>query len=265
MRILVTGASGFIGSHLVRELRKRGDEVLGLDKKTGHDLTDTKNHAGLAVGVWGPDCIVHLASTCSTPGSVKDPLGTFNDTVVTAVNVLEAARESDTPIIVTSSVKARDGQTPYGAAKRMVEAWSQEYAAAYGLPVIVNRPGTVYGPGQEGSEDSGWIAWFCKARRDGFPVVLNGDGQQVRDLLHVNDYVRLLIRQIDDFPVYTSQVWDVGGGWPNAVTVQLMADHLNLDYTFGPARYGDSPEYVGLNSVPYWTPEVDWFQSETLR
>ena len=75
----------------------------------------------------------------------------------------------------------------------------------------------------------------------------------------------MLIRQIDDFPMYINKTWDVGGGWANAVSVQVMADHLGLQYTFGPARYGDSPEYVALNAVPFWAPEVDWFQSETLR
>jgi CDP-paratose 2-epimerase len=261
---LVTGSAGFVGTHLVWTLEQRGDEVLGLDKKTGHDLT-MRSHALNPVAAFGPDVIVHLASVCSTPGSVRDPMGTFNDTVVSAANVLDAARLGDIPIIVTSSVKARDGMTPYGAAKRMVELWAREYEAAYRLPLVVNRPGTIYGPGQEGSEDSGWIAWFCKARAEGLPVVINGDGLQLRDLLHVHDYVRLLITQIDDIDRYRGPIWDVGGGQQNTISVAAMAAYLGLNATFGPPRYGDAAIYVGDNDVPGWEPQINWRESETFR
>jgi CDP-paratose 2-epimerase len=264
VRVLVTGSAGFIGKHTVKALRARGDEVLGLDRKAGFDLRDPLV-ALSAVTDFAPDAIVHLASTCSTPGSVRDPLTTFNDTVLTAVNTLDAARIGQVPIIVVSSVKARDGMTPYGAAKRMVETWANEYADAYDLPVIIDRPGTIYGPGQEGSEDSGWIAWFCKAAKEGHRVTINGSGEQIRDLLHVSDMVRLLLFQIDHFEDYTRVVWDVGGGPSNAVTVNLMAAWLRLQTEHGPSRYGDVGEYIGHNDVPGWEPHVEWRLSETLR
>ena len=115
MNVIVTGASGFIGKHTVKALKDRGDTVVGLDKATGTDLADP-------VERWHPrpDAIIHLASSCSTPGSMKDPIGTFRDTVLTAVNVLEAASHDSIPVIVTSSVKARDGMTPYGDRKSVV-------------------------------------------------------------------------------------------------------------------------------------------------
>lgn len=262
MRVLVTGSAGFVGSHLVKTLLERGDSVAGLDKKDGMNVADWRARTAYhAVVSFGPDVIVHLASVCSTPGSVKDPLGTFEDTVMSAAMVLEAARADDVPVLITSSVKARDGMTPYGAAKRMVELWAKEYEAAYDLPVVINRPGTIYGPGQEGSEDSGWIAWFCKAKAEGLPVVINGNGLQLRDLLHVDDYVRLLITQIDDFNRYRRQIWDVGGGERNIVSVAKMAAYLNLTATFGPPRYGDAAIYVGDNGVPGWEPQIDWKES----
>jgi CDP-paratose 2-epimerase len=266
MRVLVTGSAGFVGTHLVQALEQRGDTVLGLDKKNGEDLADrSADWARISAVSFGPEVIVHLASVCSTPGSVRDPLGTFEDTVTSAATVLEAARMGDIPVVLTSSVKARDGMTPYGAAKRMVELWAQEYETAYDLPVVINRPGTIYGPGQEGSEDSGWIAWFCKARAEGLPVVINGTGTQLRDLLHVSDYVRLLLLQVDNIGTYRGHIWDVGGGATNTVSVAQMAAHLKLRATYGPARYGDAAIYVGDNGVPGWGPEIDWRKSETLR
>lgn len=260
MRILVTGSDGFVGKHTVNALRERGDLVFGADRKSGLDLS----RDGVASHLldWEPDVIVHLASSCSTPGSVRDPMGTFRDTVVTAANVINAAAITHTPVILTSSVKARDGMTPYGASKRMAELWAIEYRAAYGLPVIINRPGTIYGPGQEGSDESGWIAWFLKARQEKLKVTINGDGTQVRDLLHVYDYVRLLLLQTDDVRRYdTGEIHDVGGGPENAVSVRQMADHLGLDWEFGPERYGDAQVYVGRNDVPDWEPTIMWYRS----
>lgn len=261
MKILVTGSAGFIGTHVEIALRERGDKVTGLDKKTGWDLSQRTPYPAD-----GYDAIVHLASTCSTPGSMANPKGTFFDTVVTTANVLEMARVSGgVPVIITSSVKARDGMTPYGAAKVMVETWAFAYHNDFGLPVIVNRPGTVYGPGQEGSEESGWIAWFCEAKRLGRQVTINGDGLQVRDLLHVSDYVRLIIEQLDHFKTYNGGIFDVGGGRVNAVTVLEVAKHLGLRYRLGPPRHGDSPEYIGKNELHTWAPRIRWRESETLR
>lgn len=264
MRVLVTGGAGFVGSHVVQALRDRGDAVYAADRKTGVDL-DVSSQAFRTVHHAKPDVIIHLASSCSTPGSVKDPVLTFNDTVLTAANMLEAARAHNIPIHITSSVKARDGMTPYGAAKRMVETWAQEYRAAYGLPVILVRPGTIYGPGQEGSEESGWIAWFCEAKSRALPVTINGDGNQWRDLLHVSDYVRLVLQQIDHVDHYVDRIWDVGGGIRNAVTVNDIVAHLGLKHAFGPSRYGDARTYIGENDVPGWEPQIHWRDSETLR
>ena len=262
MKALVTGSAGFVGTHLVFALNKQGHEVVGADRKTGQNLADWAMADAVMAG--GFDVVFHLASSCSTPGSIERPLETFEDTVVTAVNVLEAARLRHIPVILTSSVKARDGETPYGAAKCMVETWAREVRSMYGLPIVINRPGTIYGPGQEGSEESGWIAWFCKARRDGLQVTINGDGEQVRDLLHVDDYVRLMLLQARHIDQFDGRVWDVGGGDENAVSVNQIVRHLGLEHVHGPSRPGDASVYIGYNDVPGWKPEVRWWQSETL-
>jgi nucleoside-diphosphate-sugar epimerase len=249
VRVAVTGGAGFIGSHTAAALRARGDAVFILDRATGQDLS-------LTCPPLDVDAVIHLAGSCSTSASLLDPLATFRDTVLTAVNVMAAI--PTVPIVITSSVKARDGLTPYGAAKRMVETWAFEERRR-GRSIIVNRPGTVYGPGQVGSEESGWIAWFLRARDEGRRVVVNGDGHQVRDLLHVADYVALLLRQIDHPAQYDSaEPWDVGGGDANSVSVEEMVDYLGLEHTHGPARDGDAARYVGANLVPGWKPERSW-------
>ena len=266
MRVLVTGGAGFIDRHLVTSLLERGDDAIVVDRVVGHELSDASVVRDV-FRIAQADIVVHLAATCSTPRSVTAPMETYRDTVQTAVNVVEMCRLSDTPVIVTSSVKARDGRTPYGAAKRMVEDWVAEYKAAYSLPVVINRPGTIYGPGQEGSLESGWIAWFCRARAERRRVTINGSGYQQRDLLHVSDYVRLLLLQIDQHDEFskTKRMFDVGGGSDNVVTVLEVAQHLGLMYTFGPPRYGDSPSYIGQNNVRSWRPLVHWRDSEVFN
>lgn len=267
MKVLVTGHIGFVGSNFTALTHKLYD-LTGVDIRASHDDTsrvglDLANE-DIARGVVEkvqPDAVVHLASSVSTPGSIERPLQTFRDTVRTAVNVLEACRPTKTPVLLTSSVKARDGMTPYGASKRMAETWAQEYADCYDLPVIINRPGTIYGPGQEGSPESGWIAWFLKAKEEGIRVTVNGEGDQIRDLLHVQDYVKLLVQQLSDIDRYTGRVWDVGGGAMNAVSVEKMVEWLKLDHTHGPRRYGDAQTYVGENDVPGWEPEINWKDS----
>ena len=259
MRLLITGVSGFVGKNLVNALIEDGGDytAYGLDKMAGTDLAQ-EDVALRWMQEHPVDLVVHLAASCSTPGSLDDPLQTFKDTVRTGVNVLEGCRRTGTPIIVTSSVKARDGMTPYGKSKQMVEMWAEEYMESYGLPIIINRPGTIYGPGQEGSPESGWIAWFLRAKEMGLKVTINGDGSQVRDLLYVEDYCRLLIRQITEFGTYAGQTWDIGGGRRNAVSVKEMAEYLKLDYEFGPPRTGDASTYIGENVCPTWEPQTHW-------
>lgn len=261
VRVLVTGHYGFVGKHLSRELTKGGHEVIGLDKR------DIENLAELSDPIWvkrirerEPEVIVHLASSCSTLGSIRRPEDTFRDTVSTTVTVTQAAAELKVPLILTSSVKARDGMTPYGAAKRMAETWAAEMMRTFEFPLVINRPGTIYGPGQEGSLESGWIAWFLSATK----VTINGDGSQMRDLLHVSDYVKLLVRQVEWPAPYWGRIWDVGGGIMNAVTVLQMAEYLGLSYEFGPERYGDAHEYIGINDAPGWEPEVYWKDAEVF-
>lgn len=278
-RVLVTGSEGFVGKHLVKAINDAGHVAWGVDKSDPGwnrpyaltaDLADPQ--AIDKITYMKPDIIVHLASTCSTLGSVLRPDETFRDAVITNGHMLEAARRLNVPYLLTTSVKARDGLTPYGAAKRMNELWAIEHARAYGMTVVINRPGTIYGPGQEGSLESGWIAWFMKAKREGLPVTIYGDGSQRRDLLHVSDYVALLMQQIENplrdawyenrDPKY--QINDVGGGMMNQVTVEEVAEYLGLEHVHGHPRFGDVQVYTGMNNG-LWQPKVRWRESEVFQ
>lgn len=264
--MLVTGSAGFIGRHTVETFRAAGDFVVEMDRNGARswDLAAEADAAIEYIVSLQPDVIIHLASSVSSPGSIARPFQTFTDTVGTTATIMEAARRWATPVILTSSVKARDGRTPYGAAKVMAETWATEMSMAYGIPLIIDRPGTVYGPGQEGSPESGWVSWFLKARDEGKKVTINGDGTQIRDLLYVQDYADLLLIQAHHFEDYPG-TWDIGGGKANAVSVLEMARYLGLRYEFGPERYGDAPVYVGVNDVPGWEPTTHWADTGMFR
>lgn len=253
-RILVTGSSGFIGSHLVKALK--GHDVIRWDKKEGKNLSSLVgcSHTPKV------DYVLHLAGSCSTSKSIENPLEDFKDNALGTLQALEYARVHKARFIYTSSVKAREApvMTPYGLSKYIGERYCKEYAALYGLEYIINRPGTVYGPGQEGSPESGWVSWFLKAKKESKPVTIFGDGKQVRDLLYVEDYVELLLDQIENFNYYSNLRWDVGGGAENAISVKQLADYLELDYSFGSSRVGDAEVYIGENMMSRWKPKTHW-------
>lgn len=261
----VTGSAGFIGRRFCTMATEAGHTVIGVDIKTGVDLTDFKQAQDAFLGTGpAPDAVVHLAGDVSTPGSLDRPWQTLQNNLMTTANMMQICRVLHVPLHLTSSVKARDGMTPYGASKRMAEIWANEHRNAYNMKICINRPGTVYGPGQEGSLESGWIAWFLKAKREGLPVVINGTGKQTRDLLHVDDYCRLLLFQLDQMDYYgRGGLWDVGGGHVNMVSVVEMAVYLGLEFSHGPPRYGDAYQYVGKNNIEpeKWHPEIHWRDS----
>lgn len=272
--LFVTGAGGFIGSRFVQMARDAGYNVYGADKKSEPftedwdtnitwdcDVAEFKEFQNALFKMPTADAIVHLAGTASTPRSMKAPYSVFHDNVATTAVVLQAAQVLRIPVHITSSVKAREGLTPYGAAKRMVETWADSTRRDFSLPVVINRPGTIYGPGQEGSPESGWIAWFLEAKASGKKVTIDGDGLQKRDLLYVDDYCELILTQLRDMDRYAGPKWDVGGGKKNTVRVLDMAKHLKLEYEHGPDRYGDAKEYVGKNTVPGWEPKTSWAKS----
>lgn len=267
MRIFVTGSEGMVGRTFVYEARRRGHKVLGIDKKNGDkdDITKTEiNFVGDP-----PDVIVHLAATCSTIKGLDNPEEAFNDNAFGSLRVAECARKYHIPVIYTSSIKAqqngRGQRTPYGLTKFMGEEILEEWGVTYGLRYIINRPGTMYGPFQDASSESGWLGWFIKAAVESKPVTIYGKGDQKRDVLFVDDYVRLLIDQCENFDAYerVHRLFDVGGGPKNTLTIAQAAKHLDLKVEkYADARVGDCSCYIGENrlakSIRGWEPKVDW-------
>lgn len=218
-RVLVTGATGILGSWVVKALLEHGATVVAL-------LLDIDPHAELArsgdlnritvvygsvenytvvdraVGVWEVDTVLHLAAQSLVGPALRAPLSTFEANIRGTYHVLEACRiHADTvrAVVVASSDKAYGShpslpyteetplrpQHPYDVSKACTDLLAQSYHDTYGLPVLVSRCGNIYGGG-----DLNWSrivpGTIRSLLRQERPVI-RSDGQYVRDYLYVKD------------------------------------------------------------------------------
>jgi UDP-glucose 4-epimerase len=221
MKVLVTGAAGFIGANLCREFAVRPDieEVIGLDDlSTGDPVNLSGVKADLVTGsvldqklvkdlVDGVDAVVHLAAQPSVPESLLDPMASHEVNVTGSLRVLEACRRRSVYVLAASSSsvygavnapqKHEDLATrplsPYAASKLAAEAYLLAYQAAFGLPSLALRFFNVYGPLQAVSHAyAAVIPTFVDAAIRGEPLVIHGDGEQVRDFTFVGAVVSVL-------------------------------------------------------------------------
>jgi UDP-glucose 4-epimerase len=220
MRTLVTGGAGFIGSHIVEELLRRGDTVRVLDNFTTGARENLENfHGNLEVvegdlreartvkaAVQDVELVFHLAAFISVAQSMADPETCFAVNVGGTVVLLEAARRAGARKVVLSSSCAVYGDTnviptteetplsplsPYALSKQVNELYARLYTRTLGLPVTALRYYNVYGPRQRPDSDyAAAIPIFVRRLVAGEPITIYGDGKQSRDFIFVKDVVR---------------------------------------------------------------------------
>ncbi len=220
MRCLVTGGAGFIGSHLVRALLARGDEVVVLDNlSTGRleNLTevmsdirfiegDLTNPADVDEATKGANLVFHQAALPSVPRSMKDPIGSHDANATGTLNVLWAAQRFGVTRVVSASSSSVYGDTeklpkeetmelfpksPYAATKLAVELYSQTFTRAYGLETVCLRYFNVFGPRQDpNSPYAAVIPIWLRLMSEGKPPEIFGDGKQSRDFTYIDNVVQ---------------------------------------------------------------------------
>lgn len=266
MRIILTGSAGFIGSHLSKALTKRGHEVYGIDKKINVDISNFERLSAALEG-YEPDIIIHLAANCSTQRGIDNPLNDFRDNALGSINMLEIARVTGAQFIYASTCKVHPVQgkirTPYGLSKYIGEQYALEYSNLFGIEFIANRMGTIYGPGQDASPESGWLSWFIRCHLENLPLTVFGNGEQIRDVLYIDDVVKLYVDQVEHFEDYANKIYDVGGGFDNALTLNRVIKHLGItNLKYGKRRPGDADVYISTNAdvkrVRRWKPKTNW-------
>lgn len=269
---LVTGGAGFIGSHLVEELVRRGERVRVVDSLvTGHranlssvagriefiegDLAEPAVASAAAAGV---DYVLHQAAIPSVPRSVADPVFCHRANVDATLNVLVAARDAGVRRLVfagSSSVYGNvavlptredlpvDPLTPYALQKLMGEQYLKLFTSLYGLETVTTRYFNVFGPRQDPlSPYSGVISIFIRALLDGRTPTIYGDGEQTRDFTYVANVVEGVLAACLAAGV-AGQVINVATGGRvslNALfaTLRSLTGAAGVP-VYGPARTGD--------------------------
>ncbi len=230
-RVLVTGAAGFIGSHVAERLVARGDEVVGLDNFDAFYPRDVKEanvaalsssprfrlvegdvrDRDLAAGLLDAGtAIVHLAARAGVRPSLEDPAGYASVNIEGTATLLEAARRAGVRRFVFGSSSSVYGDTapvpfaedwpallpisPYAATKRAGELLCATFSQLYGLRIIALRFFTVYGPRQRPDLA---IYKFTRLIRRGEPVPFYGDGSSERDYTYIDDIVSGVAAALD--------------------------------------------------------------------
>jgi UDP-glucuronate 4-epimerase len=231
--VLVTGGSGFIGSHLCERLLKEGYFVINLDNFNNYydpkikwrniqealknenyalyvgDIRDNKLLDQISEEQGNIDIVCHLAAMAGVRNSLKDPVEYVSVDIGGTVNMLEFARRNEVEKFVfasSSSVYGKnskvpfseddplEGQvSPYATAKRAGEIYCQTYSQIYNIPIVALRFFTVYGPRQRPEMA---IHLFTRLIMEGKPIPVFGDGSTARDYTYIDDIIEGVYRAI---------------------------------------------------------------------
>lgn len=266
---LVTGAHGFIGSHLVRHLLAENRAVREFDSVPAliqyphapeHTFVraDLRDSEALCAASAGCRLIFHQAALVSVPESIAAPFSCNEINITGTLNVLLAAQDTGVERVVVASSSAVYGNdpttpkresmlpapvSPYAASKLAGEHYCQVFHQSYGLSAVALRYFNVFGPGQSpASPYAAVIPKFIDAMIDEREPVIFGDGQQTRDFVFVDDVVQANVLAAEA-PNVSGEVFNIGAGTQISLNALLETIAGILGVTpraqYRPAREGD--------------------------
>lgn len=277
--VLVTGGAGFIGSNLVLTLLSEGYRVTVFDNLSTGKLEnlntafknpnflfvkgDIRKPADLQCAFKKIQAVVHLAAQIDVAASVENPSLTHEINATGTLNVLQAAAKHHVEKFLFASSTAVYGNntnlpltedipmaplSPYAASKAAGEAYVNAYANCYGICATNLRFFNVYGAGNEKSTYSGVITKFMVNAHQDQPLLIEGDGKQTRDFIHVNDVVNALLLGLKKENL-NNEVFNICTGVP--VSINQLADAVKtitgkkLHVIHAPVRMGDIRDNYG--------------------
>jgi CDP-paratose 2-epimerase len=238
------------------------------------DIKNIKSHVS---EIKKTDVIIHLAGQTAVTTSLSDPQNDFSSNVVGGFSLLEAIRIHNPKVCVlyasTNKVYGDlkhhirsshpEGVTederlefisPYGCSKGTIDQYMQDYYRSFGIKTVVFRQSCIYGPHQMGVEDQGWIAHFSKQVLQKKPITIFGDGNQIRDLLYIEDLIYAYDLAIQKIDTVGGHVFNIGGGKNNSYSLQqvlsILKDKTDIspELKYAKERLGDQSYFVSDNS-----------------
>jgi len=299
MKLLVTGGAGFIGTAFIR-LVLRNDaaaEVLNLDALTYagnlENLDSVAGHSGYrfvkanlcdadateqAVADFGPEAIVHFAAESHVDRSILSPKPVIDTNFTGTFHLLEAARRHDVERFVHVSTDEVYGSitapaeadedfplrpsSPYSASKAGSDMLALSYFTTYKLPVVITRASNNYGPYQFPEK---LIPLMIANALEDKPLLIYGDGQQVRDWLYVDDHCRAILSLLEKGR--PGEIYNIGGNraLPNLEVVKQILTATGKPESLMQTiedRPGHDRRYAltsaKLAAETGWTPEIEF-------
>lgn len=283
MKVLVTGGSGFIGSHVVDKLRDKGVDVRVYDgimptfrKDIEYYQGSILDVGGLSFAMDGIDAVMHLAAVADVKDVFIEPSYAESINVRGTINVLEAARRANAKRVIYGSTtwvyneidankvdESTTLQAPshlYTATKLAGEYYCQTYSKLYGLEVTILRYGIPYGPR---ARDEAVIPIFVKKALNGEALTIAGDGSQFRNFIYVEDLAAgnaLALKFIAKNKIYNLDGKEKISIKHIAETIQKILGNVKIEYV--PVRPGD---FLGkevssdlAKKELGWEPKVDF-------
>ena len=275
MKSIVTGGSGFIGSHIVDKLIELGHEVIVIDNesstvhnhfyyndKASYHKIDIADYCGIRPLFEGVDFVFHLAAESRIQPAIENPLLCFQTNAYGTGVILQCAREVKVKKVMYSSTSSSYGLknepplvetmpddclNPYSVAKVAGEKMCKMYTDLFGLPTIIFRYFNVYGPREPiKGPYAPVVGLFLRQKKAGEPMTIVGEGTQRRDFTHVVDVVDANIRAMNYEGDQHGTVFNVGTGQNNSVLelARMIGDNIK----FIPARPAESRETLANNN-----------------
>ena len=233
-KVLITGGAGFIGSHLVDALLENGAEVVIIDdlsagsmgnvnkKAVFYEMNIIDDSTEKIFRKENPEIVFHLASITDVPRSIENPLYDFSS-MFGALRVLDVCRRIAVSRFIFTSSGFVYGNTrtrpivesepfkpisPYAISKNLIENYLKFYKNVYGLPYVVLRLATVYGPRQA----KGAMVDYIEKLHAGSQAEFYGDGSKTRDYVYIDDVIAAILKSLDVEKFYDEPVFNIGSG-----------------------------------------------------